>query len=251
MSCEPLLSVRGLQVAYGHIEAVRHVDIDVKLDEFVSIIGANGAGKSSTLKAIAGIAASRGTVRFDGSNIGGLKSHQILQRGIAFVPEGRWIFKDQTVEDNLLLGAYNRLGKRDAGVSRDLEWTLELFPLLRERLRQRAGLLSGGEQQMLAIARALLSRPKLLIVDEVSLGLAPIILDQLFAVLSDINRRGIAILLVEQIASRVLAVTNRTYVFEQGRVSLSGSSAELAADPRIIEVYLGAPATRGSQVTVL
>ncbi|HEY0236476.1 MAG TPA: ABC transporter ATP-binding protein [Afipia sp.] len=247
---EPLLSIRGLQVAYGHIEAVRNVDIDVAAGEFVSIIGANGAGKSSALKAIAGVEKrASGTIRFDGRDIGTLRSYQILQRGIALVPEGRWIFKDQTVEENLLLGAYRRLTARDPGVKADTEWTLELFPRLRERFRQRAGLLSGGEQQMLAIARALLSRPKLLLVDELSLGLAPVILDQLFEVISGINRRGVAILLVEQIASRALAVTSRTYVFDQGRVSLSGSSSELAVDPRIADVYFGTQPAQQLKVT--
>lgn len=247
---EALLSIRELQVAYGHIEAVRNVDIDVSAGEFVSIIGANGAGKSSVLKAIAGVEKrASGTIRFDGSDIGTLRSCQILQRGIALVPEGRWIFKDQSVEDNLLLGAYRRLKARDPGVQADTEWTLELFPRLRERFRQRAGLLSGGEQQMLAIARALLSRPRLLLVDELSLGLAPVILDQLFEVISGINRRGVAILLVEQIASRALAVTSRTYVFDQGRVSLSGSSSELAVDPRIADVYFGTQPAQQLKVT--
>ncbi|MFD1333131.1 ABC transporter ATP-binding protein [Methylopila musalis] len=243
-----LLAIRGLEVAYGHIAAVRGVDLEVGPGEFVSVIGANGAGKSSILKALVGVTPlARGSIAFAGQEIGGLPSHRISRLGLALAPEGRGIFRAQTVEENLLLGAYARLRAGDRAVAADVEWTLGLFPRLRERFRHSAGLLSGGEQQMLAIARALVSRPKLLAVDEVSLGLAPAILDQLFAVLSQLNREGLAILLVEQIASRALAVTNRTYVVEQGRITLSGPSRTLAADPRVIEAYLGAPLDDGAR----
>ena len=235
------LTVSGLEVTYDRILAVRGADISVAPGEFVSVIGANGAGKSSTLKAIAGVVSpSAGSITFEGNRIDGLASHKIVTRGLALVPEGRAIFKGQTVEENLLLGAYTRLRAGDSAVAADIEWVLELFPRLRERYLQQAGLLSGGEQQMLAIARALVSRPKLLVIDEVSLGLAPVILDQLFDVLVKLNRDGLAILLVEQIASRALAVTSRTYVFEQGRIAFHGPSSELSADPRVVQAYLGA-----------
>jgi branched-chain amino acid transport system ATP-binding protein len=237
---EILLRIENLKVAYGRIEAVRQVDLEIRKGEFVGIIGSNGAGKTSTLRAIAGVKApSAGTITFGGEAIGGLPSHAVVGRGIAMVPEGRLVFADQTVEDNLVLGGYLRLGRDDSGVKQDLERVLGLFPVLRERLAQPAGSLSGGEQQMLAIARGLLSRPTLLIVDELSLGLAPKILDLLFPVLVDLNRQGLSILLVEQMASYALQVTHRTYVMENGRVLMHGDSATLASDPRVLDAYLG------------
>ena len=236
----PLLEIDSLKVAYGRIEAVRGVDLRVGLGEFVGIIGANGAGKTSTLRAIAGVVApSGGAINFDGRATGGLPSHVMVARGVAMVPEGRQVFADQTVYDNLLLGAYVRVRKDDAGVKQDVERVLELFPQLRGRVTQQAGSLSGGEQQMLAIARGLLSRPKLLVVDELSLGLAPKILDLLFPVLVDLNRQGLSILLVEQMASYALQVTHRTYVLEHGRVLIQGPSATLADDARVLDAYLG------------
>jgi branched-chain amino acid transport system ATP-binding protein len=235
----PLLKVEGLKVAYGHIEAVRHVDLEVHRGECVGIIGSNGAGKTSTLRAITGVVApAAGSITFDGDEIGGLASYQIVPRGIAMVPEGRQIFADQTVEDNLILGAYLRTGK-DSGIAADTARVLQLFPVLGERLAQAAGSLSGGEQQMLAIARGLLSRPKLLVIDELSLGLAPKILDLLFPVLVDLNRDGLSILLVDQMASYALQVTHRTYVMENGRVVMHGESRALANDPRVLDAYLG------------
>jgi branched-chain amino acid transport system ATP-binding protein len=235
-----LLKVEGLKVAYGRIEAVRGIDLEVASGEFVGIIGSNGAGKTSTLRAISGVVApAAGSISFDGQETTGLPSHVVVTRGIAMVPEGRQIFADQTVQDNLILGAYVRIGKDDAGVKQDMERVLELFPRLRERLTQQAGSLSGGEQQMLAIARGILSRPKLLIVDELSLGLAPKILDALFPVLVDLNRHGLSVLLVEQMASYALQVTHRTYVMENGRILMHGRSADLASDPRILDAYLG------------
>jgi branched-chain amino acid transport system ATP-binding protein len=234
----PLLQVAGLKVAYGGIEAVRQVDLVLDPGEFVGIIGSNGAGKSSMLRAITGVVApAAGTITFAGEDITGLPSHRIVARGMAMVPEGRQIFADQTVEDNLVLGAYLRTGTSD--VAADTARVLGLFPVLRERLTQVAGSLSGGEQQMLAIARGLLSRPKLLVVDELSLGLAPKILDLLFPVLIDLNREGLSILLVEQMASYALQVTHRTYVMENGRILMQGRSAALANDPRVLDAYLG------------
>ena len=235
-----LLKVEGLKVAYGRIEAVRGVDLEVQPGEFVGIIGSNGAGKTSALRAIAGVVAPvGGSITFDGAATTGLPSHAVVARGIAMVPEGRQIFADQTVEDNLILGAYLRIGKDDAGVSEDMARAFGLFPLLKERREQLAGSLSGGEQQMLAIARGLLSRPKLLVVDELSLGLAPKILDLLFPVLVELNRGGLSILLVEQMASYALRVTDRTYVMENGRILMHGKSDTLADDPRVLDAYLG------------
>ena len=235
-----LLQVENLKVAYGRIEAVRQVDLEVRDGEFVGVIGSNGAGKTSTLRAIAGVKApSAGAIRFAGQAIGGLPSHSVVGRGIAMVPEGRQIFADQTVEDNLVLGAYLRTRKDAAGVKTDMDRVLGLFPVLRERFEQPAASLSGGEQQMLAIARGLLSRPKLLMVDELSLGLAPKVLDLLFPVLLELNREGLSILLVEQMASYALKVTHRTYVMENGRILMYGDSGKLADDPRVLDAYLG------------
>lgn len=235
-----LLKVERLRVAYGRIEAVRDVDIEVHPGEFVGIIGSNGAGKTSTMRAISGVKApAGGSIVFDGAPITGLPSHSVVARGIAMVPEGRQVFADQTVEDNLILGAYLRAGRDSAGIREDMNRILTLFPVLKARLAQPAGSLSGGEQQMLAIGRGLLSRPKLLVVDELSLGLAPKILDLLFPVLLELNRGGLSILLVEQMASYALRVTHRTYVMENGRILMHGASDKLAADPRVLDAYLG------------
>jgi len=234
-----LLRVENLRVAYGRIEAVRQVDLEVRRGEFVGIIGSNGAGKTSTLRAITGVKApAAGTITFAGEAIAGMPSHAVVARGLAMVPEGRHIFADQTVGDNLILGAYLR-SRDKPGVEADMDRVLAMFPVLRERYAQAAGSLSGGEQQMLAIARGLLSRPKLLIVDELSLGLAPKILDLLFPVLVDLNREGLSILLVEQMASYALQVTHRTYVMENGRILMHGDSEQLADDPRVLDAYLG------------
>jgi branched-chain amino acid transport system ATP-binding protein len=236
----PLLTLANVRVSYGRIEAVRGVDLTVAEGEFVGIIGSNGAGKSSLMRALSGLLRpADGSIRFAGEVTTGLRSHQMVARGLAMVPEGRMIFADQSVADNLRLGAYTRVRRDPTGVAADTERVLELFPRLRERLAQEAGTLSGGEQQMLAIARGLLSRPKLLVIDELSLGLAPIVLDLLFPVLARLNREGLSILLVDQMASYALAVTHRTYVMENGRVLLSGPSRELAGDPRVLDAYLG------------
>ena len=236
----PLLAVSGLRVSYGRIEAVRGVDLTVAPGEFVGVIGSNGAGKSSLMRAISGVLKpAAGQVHFDGQDVTGQRSHLMVGRGLAMVPEGRMVFADQSVKDNLLLGSYSRIRADPAGVAADQERILGLFPRLRERLDQEAGTLSGGEQQMLAIARGLLSRPRLLVIDELSLGLAPLVLDMLFPVLGTLNREGLSILLVEQMASYALAVTHRTYVMENGRVLFDGPSSELANDPRVLDAYLG------------
>jgi branched-chain amino acid transport system ATP-binding protein len=235
-----LLEAAGLSVAYGRIEAVRGVDLRVEEGELVGVIGSNGAGKTSLMRALAGVVRpAAGRVRFAGADVTGLPSHRMVAAGLSLVPEGRQVFADQTVEDNLLLGAYHRIGRDRAGVEEDFARVFALFPRLAERRFQLAGTLSGGEQQMLAIGRGLLARPRLLAIDELSLGLAPRVLDQLFPVLTALNRDGLAILLVEQMAIYALAVTARTYVMEQGRVLLEGRSAELARDPRVLTAYLG------------
>ena len=238
---EPLLHVENLSVVYGRVEATRGVSLTVNRGEFVAIIGSNGAGKSSTLKAIAGIVKpADGQVLVEGHSVQGLPSHQMVTRGIVLVPEGRHVFADQSVEDNLLLGAYLQPIKTSKP---ELERMYALFPRLGERRAQLAGSLSGGEQQMLAIARGLLARPKLLMIDEVSLGLAPKILNFLFPVLTQLNKEGLSILLVEQLATEALAVASRTYVMENGRIVIEGRSSQLASDPRVMEAYLGKKAT--------
>lgn len=235
-----ILTVENLKVSYGAITAVTGVDLAIGQGEFVGVIGSNGAGKTSTMRAIAGVVRPvAGAIKLEGDDVTGLPSHEMVARGVAMVPEGRMIFGDQTVRENLMLGAYARIKKKAPDIDRDLEETLDLFPRLRERLKQRAGSLSGGEQQMLAIARGLLSRPRLLVVDELSLGLAPKILDILFPILADLNKKGLSILLVEQMASYALTVTQRTYVMENGKVLFSGPSTDLANDERVLDAYLG------------
>ncbi len=237
MSDIPVLEVQDLSVAYGRVEAVRKVSLRVMPGEFVSVIGSNGAGKSSTLKAIAGVVRpSAGRILVEGRPVEGNDSHRIVQRGVVLVPEGRHVFSDQSIEDNLRLGGYLR-SRRE--VDETIEEMYELFPRLKERRAQLAGSLSGGEQQMLAIARGLLARPRLLMIDEVSLGLAPKVLQFLFPVLTQLNRKGLSILLVEQLAAEALAVTQRAYVMEHGEVTVTGPSRDLAHDPRVMEAYLG------------
>ncbi len=237
MKNNPLLEVSDLSVVYGRVEATRSVSLAIYTGEFVSIIGSNGAGKSSTLKAIAGVVRpSKGKILLDGLAIQGLPSHEMVKRGIVLVPEGRHVFADQSVEDNLLLGGYLR-ESRD--VINGIAEIYDLFPRLRERKQQLAGSLSGGEQQMLAIARGILAKPKILMIDEVSLGLAPKILQFLFPVLTELNKKGLSILLVEQLATEALAVTSRAYVMESGEVTISGNSSDLSNDPRVMEAYLG------------
>ena len=237
MNNVPLLEIRDLSVAYGRVEATRSVSIKIYSGEFVAIIGSNGAGKSSTLKAIAGvIRPSSGDILLEGKSVQGLPSHEMVKKGIALVPEGRFVFSHQSVEDNLKLGGYLR-DSRD--VNNGIAEIYDLFPRLKERRDQMAGSLSGGEQQMLAIARGILAKPKILLIDEVSLGLAPKILQFLFPVLTYLNKAGLSILLVEQLATEALAVTSRAYVMEGGQVTISGNSADLTHDPKVMEAYLG------------
>lgn len=237
MNNSPLLEVMDLSVVYGRVEATRGVSIKVYPGEFVAIIGSNGAGKSSTLKAIAGvIRPSKGNILLEGMPIQGLPSHEMVKKGIALVPEGRYVFADQSVEDNLKLGGYLR-DSRD--VNNGIAEIYDLFPRLKERKDQLAGSLSGGEQQMLAIARGILAKPKILMIDEVSLGLAPKILQFLFPVLTYLNKAGLSILLVEQLATEALAVSSRAYVMEGGQVTISGNSIDLTHDQRVMEAYLG------------
>jgi branched-chain amino acid transport system ATP-binding protein len=233
-----LLDVRDLDVHYGGIHALKGVSFSVDEGQIVTLIGANGAGKSTTLRAISGLVRpSRGQITFAGESVTGLPPHAIVQRGLAHVPEGRGIFANLTVEENLQLGAYRR---RDPGeVARDLARALELFPRIRERMHQNAGTLSGGEQQMLAIARALLARPRLLLLDEPSLGLAPQMVQLIFKILRTIVAEGTTILLVEQNAHMALGVAATAHVLEVGALVTSGPAAELARDDKIRKAYLG------------
>jgi branched-chain amino acid transport system ATP-binding protein len=237
---EPLLRLDDVRVSYGRIEAVKGVSLTVGRGEFIGVIGSNGAGKTSLLRALTGVVRPlSGRVTFDGRDTTGRKSHEMVALGVAMVPEGRMVFADQTVYDNLLLGAFSRIRRDRDGVEQDIERAFTLFPRLEERRNQEAGTLSGGEQQMLAVARGLLSRPRLLVIDELSLGLAPLILDMLFPVLTQLNREDLSILLVDQMASYALAVTHRTYVMENGRILFDGDSRALAEDPRVLGAYLG------------
>ena len=231
-----LLSISDLAAGYGPLEVLHGFDLEVNQGEIVVILGANGAGKTTTMRAISGMIARRGRIEFDGQDISSSSPDSIVRLGIAQVPQGRGTFADLTVEDNMLAGAYVR---RDE-VQADVERWFDVFPRLRERRSQRAGSLSGGEQQMLAIARALMSRPRLLLCDEPSLGLAPLITQELFGVLKRLNaEEGLSILLVEQNANLALKVAHRVYLLETGNVVSSGSAAELAADDSIRKAYLG------------
>ncbi|MEL0027121.1 MAG: ABC transporter ATP-binding protein [Perlucidibaca sp.] len=233
-----MLEVTGLTIAYGGIQAVKGIDLSVGAGELVSLIGANGAGKSSTLAALGGLLKPcAGSLRYAGEDLLALPAHHRVAHGLALVPEGRGIFPRLTVIENLQMGAYSRRDK--AGIAADLARMLELFPRLRERRWQLAGTLSGGEQQMVAIARALMSRPRLLLLDEPSMGLAPILVEQIFAIIRQIVSEGVALLLVEQNARQALEIASRAYVMESGCITLSGPAAGLAADPRVRAAYLG------------
>ena len=235
----PLLEVRGLVVRYGVIEALHGVDVEVGRGEIVTIVGANGAGKTTLLKAISGLVpAAGGTILYDGGEaLSRLPAHRIVARGIGHVPEGRRIFLNLTVRENLELGAYLRRDRE--AIERQREEVFTLFPRLKERLAQNAGTLSGGEQQMLAIARALMAAPKLLLLDEPSLGLAPKLVRTIFDVIREIRGRGTTLLLVEQNARMALEAADRAYVLETGTIALSGAASELACDERVQRVYLG------------
>ena len=232
-----LLEVRSLEAGYGGIRAVKGIDLEVREGELVCLIGANGAGKSTTLRAICGLLPARaGSVRYADADIAGMPVHELPRKGLVMVPEGRGIFAQLTVEENLAMGAFTR---NDSDVARDLERRYETFPRLKERRTQTAGTLSGGEQQMLAIGRALMARPKLLLLDEPSMGLAPRLVAKIFEIVREIAREGVTILLVEQNARLALEVASRGYVMESGNVTLAGESAKLLADPKVREAYLG------------
>jgi ABC-type branched-subunit amino acid transport system ATPase component len=240
---EMLLDVRGLTAAYGRMAVLHDASFHVARGEVVVIIGANGAGKTTTLRALAGLVPARGRARFEGKELVGRRPHWIARHGIALVPEGRMIFPDQSVLDNLRLGAF---GRRDAGVAADIERHFARFPILRERQRQPAGTLSGGEQQMLAIARALMARPRLLLLDEPSLGLAPRLVAEVFDALARLRDEGLTLLLVEQMAQTALGIADRGYVLEQGRIVLGGTADELRSEARVARAYLGALTARPS-----
>jgi branched-chain amino acid transport system ATP-binding protein len=234
----PLLEVEDLHVSYGRVEAVRGVSFAVPEGAIVSLIGANGAGKTTTLAAISGLVPARsGRVRFRGEEITRLAPHQIVRRGIVQVPEGRQVIAYLSVEENLAMGAYQRRDR--VAVREDMERMYARFPVLRERRRLAAGSLSGGEQQMLAIARALMARPRLLLLDEPSMGLAPLLVNEVFRILAEIHDEGRTILLVEQNARKALAASDYAYVLETGRIIMAGPGAELANDERVVAAYLG------------
>jgi branched-chain amino acid transport system ATP-binding protein len=236
-----LLEVEGLEVAYGKIRAVKGVSFAVEAGAVVTLIGANGAGKTTTLRTLSGLQApSAGSVSFDGRRIDGVPAHEIVGLGIAHVPEGRRIFPRMTVRENLELGAFTRAGRAgDGDFSTDLQRVCDLFPILAERQTQAGGTLSGGEQQMLAIGRALMSRPRLLMLDEPSMGLSPIMMDLIFTTLAELKAQGTTILLVEQNAQAALALADRAYVIESGSVVLEGSAADLSASEQVRKAYLG------------
>jgi branched-chain amino acid transport system ATP-binding protein len=232
-----ILEVKDLSVSYGAIQALKGVSLTLDKGEIVTLIGANGAGKSTTLRAIMGLVPPvSGSVDYDGQPLARRPTHEIVRSGMTLVPEGRAIFANLTVRENLALGAFVR---RDGEVQADLDRAFEIFPRLKERIQQNAGTLSGGEQQMLAIARALMCRPRVLLLDEPSLGLAPLLVHTIFESIEEVNRRGTSVLLVEQNANAALKHSHRAYVLETGAVTLSGPSADVAANPKVKEAYLG------------
>ena len=233
---EKILEIKDLSVSYGGIEAVKGISFDVHAGEIVTLIGANGAGKSTTLKSIAGLVKPQSaSILFEGQELVGKTPDAIVKSGITLVPEGRRVFPNLTVKENLKIGAYLR---RDA-LDKDIEYVYELFPRLREREWQLAGTLSGGEQQMLAVGRALMSKPKFIMMDEPSLGLAPLIVKDIFSIIKTINKEGITVLLIEQNANMALQVADKAYVLETGCITISGTGAELLADSKVREAYLG------------
>ena len=232
-----ILKVENMNVYYGAIHAIKGISFHVDQGEVVTLIGANGAGKSTTLQTVSGLLRSRtGSIQFCGESISNVPSHKIVEKGLAQVPEGRRIFLQMSVEENLEMGAYTQSGK---GIDQDLEHVYELFPRLKERMKQVAGTLSGGEQQMLAMGRALMSHPKLLMLDEPSMGLAPILVEQIFEIIQNLHKDGTTILLVEQNAAAALSVADRGYVLETGKIVTSGTGKELLASPAIKKAYLG------------
>jgi branched-chain amino acid transport system ATP-binding protein len=233
-----MLRIEGLQAGYGNITALWGVDFDVGQGEIVALVGGNGAGKTTTLKAISGLVRPRaGAVLLEGRPITGCTTMEIVERGVVHVPEGRKLFPEMTVRDNLLLGGFPRAARPHQ--AERLERVFATFPKLRERERQLAGTLSGGEQQMVAIGRGLMARPRVLMLDEPSLGLAPIMVEEMFRIIGEINRQGVTVLLVEQNTEHALAIAHRGFVLESGRVVLAGTGAQLLADPKVREAYLG------------
>jgi branched-chain amino acid transport system ATP-binding protein len=234
----PALEVVGLEVAYGGIRAVKGISFEVRAGELVSLIGANGAGKTTTLKALTGLLpAGSGDIRLHGVSIRGRGAWDLARQGLVMVPEGRGIFARMSITENLLMGAFTR---RDDEVEADMDRVFGLFARLKDRCDQLGGTLSGGEQQMLAIGRALMARPKVLLLDEPSMGLAPLMVDKIFEVVADIHRQGVTVLLVEQNARRALQLARRAYVMESGEITLSGAARDLLDDPKVREAYLGA-----------
>ncbi len=234
---EPILKVDDINVWYGSIHAIKGVSFEVKEGEIVTLIGANGAGKSTTLNTISGLLHSKtGSITFRGESLARIPPHKVVEKGLAQVPEGRRVFLQMTVQENLEMGAYTQPG---SGVEKDLDMVYQLFPRLKERYKQTAGTLSGGEQQMLAMGRALMSHPKLLMLDEPSMGLAPILVEQIFDIIKNLHQNGSTILLVEQNAQAALSIADRGYVLETGKVVTSGTGAELLASPAIKKAYLG------------
>ncbi len=235
---EPMLNISDINVYYGAIHAIKGISLVVNQGEIVTLIGANGAGKSTTLRTISGLLKPKtGSITFQGQDIAGTPAHKIVGLGISQVPEGRRIFTEMTVMENLDLGAFIRKDKD--GIAADKKHVFELFPRLEERQDQVAGTLSGGEQQMLAMGRALMSRPKLLLLDEPSMGLAPLLIKEIFSIIEDINKSGTTVLLVEQNANMALSIANRAYVLETGRITLSGDAKKLAASEDVRKAYLG------------
>ena len=233
-----MLTVNDINVFYGAIHAIKGVSLEVNEGEIVTLIGANGAGKSTILRTISGLLKPKtGSIQFEGQEIADMPAHEIVKTGISQVPEGRRIFAEMSVLENLELGAFTRKDKD--GIKADMELVFERFPRLKERIGQLAGTLSGGEQQMLAMGRALMSRPRLLLLDEPSMGLAPLLIKEIFAIIQDINKTGTTVLLVEQNANMALSIAHRAYVLETGRITLSGDAKELAASDEVRKAYLG------------
>jgi branched-chain amino acid transport system ATP-binding protein len=237
MSQPLVLSAKNLNVHYGSIHALKGISFDVHKGEIVSLIGANGAGKTTTLRALSGIVDAKGTLELEGKSLLGLKPYEIVKLGLAQSPEGRGVFPNLTVLENLEMGAFSRKNKNE--IAEDIEMSFKLFPRLKERVHQLAGTMSGGEQQMLAICRALMSRPHVLLLDEPSLGLAPMIVAQIFEIVKELNSKGMTILLVEQNARMALKVSHRAYVIETGLVTMSGKGSDLLNDDKVRKAYLG------------
>ena len=233
-----LLKVSGLKVSYGGIKAVKGIDLEVREGELITLIGSNGAGKTTTMKAITGsLGAEAGTIEYLGKETKGQGAWDLVRQGLAMVPEGRGVFTRMTITENLLMGAYIRSDK--AGIQNDIERMFGIFPRLKERKNQLAGTMSGGEQQMLAMARALMSQPKVLLLDEPSMGLSPIMVDKIFEVVRDVSSQGVTVVLVEQNAQRALQIADRGYVMDSGLITMTGAGKDLLVDPKVREAYLG------------